>query len=160
MDNETQPLESTRVSYEDDDWDDDRGGRGRVLWGRVVALFIALLLAFFAGRLTGNGGGGIPVSQYSKVKRELVAARASISSQQAAPAPAATGPAASPSPSAATTPTAGQKTYTVKAGDTLRDIAIKFYGDPSLVTLIESANHITDPTLVHQGTKLIIPPKP
>jgi len=55
----------------------------------------------------------------------------------------------------ASTPTA--KTYTVKSGDTLFDIAQRFYGNGNEYTKIASANHIANPSLIHAGLKLTIP---
>jgi hypothetical protein len=160
MDNETAPFQSAQPGTEDE-WEYESEPRGRILWGRIVALLIALLVAFLVGRATAGGGGGVPQAAYDRVKRNLATARAQIANQNEG-GPTVTGsPTASPSPSVSTTAAGtGGRTYIVKNGDTLRGLAIKFYGDPSLVDLIAQANNITDPTLVHQGTKLIIPPKP
>lgn len=49
------------------------------------------------------------------------------------------------------------KTYRVKKGDTLWDIANKFYGNPRLWTRIADANKITNPRLLQIGTVLKIP---
>jgi LysM repeat protein len=159
MDEETTPLGSAQP--EDPEWDyEDEPHSGRVLWGRMAALVIALGLAFLIGRLTSDRG-GVSASEYARVKRQLAAARAQSANQAPAPAPAPTesSPASSPSPQPSPT-TGATRTYVVKPGDTLRGIAVKFYGDVSLVTLIAEANHISDPTIVQTGTKLIIPPKP
>jgi nucleoid-associated protein YgaU len=94
------------------------------------------------------------------VQRDLAAARAQIADQNPTPVVTQSTPATTPSTSDSTSPGPGERTYIVKPGDTLRGIAEKVYGDVTLVDLITQANHITDPTLVHQGTKLIIPPKP
>jgi LysM domain len=160
MDNETAPFQSAQPGTEDE-WEYESESRGRILWGRIVALAIALLVAFLVGRATAGGGGGVSEAEYNSVKRALTTARAQIADQNEG-GPTVTGtPAPSPSPSVSTTQAGtGGRTYIVRSGDTLRGVAIKFYGDPSLVDLIAQANHITDPTLVHQGTKLIIPPKP
>jgi nucleoid-associated protein YgaU len=161
MDKETTPFQSAQPGSEDE-WEYETEPRGRILWGRIIALAIALVLAFLAGRAT--AGGGVSGAQYAKVKRDLAAARAQIAGQ--VPTPVATEttspspPAATSSPSAASSPGATGTTYVVKAGDTLRGIAIKFYRDPDLVDLIAQANNISDPTLLHPGTKLTIPPKP
>jgi nucleoid-associated protein YgaU len=157
MDNETAPFRSAQLGTEEE-WEYESQPGGRILWGRIIALVVALLVAFLVGRAT--AGGGVSQAAYAKVQRDLAAARAQIADQSTAPAVTGT-PVASPTPTVTTshTGTAGT-TYVVKSGDTLRGLAIKFYGDASLVDLIAQANHITDPTLVHQGTKLIIPPKP
>jgi nucleoid-associated protein YgaU len=49
------------------------------------------------------------------------------------------------------------KTYTVAEGDTLFQIAERFYGDGSLFTLIIAANELSDPDLLSVGQVLSIP---
>lgn len=49
------------------------------------------------------------------------------------------------------------KKYKVVAGDTLSELAEKFYGDSSLYTLIAAANHIPDPDIIKVGQILRIP---
>jgi LysM repeat protein len=48
-------------------------------------------------------------------------------------------------------------TYTVKAGDTLAQIAKALYGDPSLYDIIANANGILDPSIIQVGQVLVIP---
>ena len=50
--------------------------------------------------------------------------------------------------------------YVVRPGDTLQGIAAKFYEDPTLDDVIARANGIDDPTLIHAGLELRIPPRP
>ncbi len=50
--------------------------------------------------------------------------------------------------------------YTVQKGDTLRSIANHFYGDPNEWKRIAKANDIKDPTKIHVGQRLEIPPDP
>lgn len=54
---------------------------------------------------------------------------------------------------------AGGRTYVVKKGDTLSEIAQKFYGDPNKWKRIYDANksRIKDPKKLQVGTKLVIP---
>ena len=47
--------------------------------------------------------------------------------------------------------------YTVLSGDTLSEIALKFYGDASLFPLLAVVNHIPDPNVIHTGDILLIP---
>lgn len=56
-------------------------------------------------------------------------------------------------------PTTQNKTYTVKKGDCLWNIAKKFYGDGNKYTLIFNANKdkIKNPNLIYPGQVLIIP---
>ena len=51
------------------------------------------------------------------------------------------------------------ETYTVKEGDTLESIVIRFYGsfDMSKVNAIQSANKMANPNALSIGQKLIIP---
>lgn len=55
------------------------------------------------------------------------------------------------------TPTPVADTYVVQAGDTLWDIAKRFYGDPFKYHLISKANHLTNPNLIAVGQRLTIP---
>lgn len=64
--------------------------------------------------------------------------------------------------STTTSKTTTQKTYTVKSGDTLYDIAKKYYGTGSDYTKIQKANNTKYPslkknTIIEVGWKLIIP---
>ena len=67
-----------------------------------------------------------------------------------------------PADSAATKPVApitSNEEYTVKAGDTLESIVIRFYGsfDMSKVNAIQSVNKMANPNALSIGQKLIIP---
>jgi LysM repeat protein len=73
----------------------------------------------------------------------------------AAPAPAAEAP---PVETAGPAPTTSQ-TYTVRSGDTLSGISVKFYGTSSRWTQIADANGITNPKTLAVGKVLTIPPK-
>ncbi len=50
-------------------------------------------------------------------------------------------------------------THTVKSGDTLWAMAQKYYGDPTLYTIIAEVNGVTNPRTIHNGTVLVIPNK-
>ena len=58
-----------------------------------------------------------------------------------------------------TTPVMKSETYTVKSGDTLESIIIRFYGkyDASKISQIASANKMSNPNALQIGQKLIIP---
>ena len=66
-----------------------------------------------------------------------------------------------PADSAAVKPvtTAVNETYTVKSGDTLENIVIRFYGsfDMRKVNAIQEANKMANPNALSIGQKLIIP---
>lgn len=155
------------------DYDEEPEGppQGRVLWGRVVVLGIALLLAFLLGRATGGGDTGIPEARFENVSQERDRLEAEVADLQAeleAAQEAETDaePTATPAPEdegAATDPegeTEGGETYVVKSGDTLASIAADVYGDASLDDFLAEANDITDPESLAVGTELIIPPEP
>ena len=56
-------------------------------------------------------------------------------------------------------PVAKTETYTVKSGDTLEGIILRFYGryDTDKITQIATANKMTNPNALQIGQKLIIP---
>ena len=60
-----------------------------------------------------------------------------------------------------TTPVVTNEEYTVKAGDTLESIVIRYYGsfDMSKVMAIQEANKMANPNALSIGQKLIIPMK-
>jgi nucleoid-associated protein YgaU len=142
-------------SYE---WDYEEAGDRppRVLWGRVVALIVFLALAFWLGRSSASESG----AELERVQGQLEDARAEIDDLEQQLSAAAENP--SPEPTAESTPvaTGEEQTYVVKQGDTLRGIAIRFYGDPALASLIMEANGIDDAQSLSVGAELTIPPEP
>lgn len=64
-------------------------------------------------------------------------------------------PADKPEPAAASAP----ETYTIKSGDTLEGVIIRFYGkyDNSKVAKIMEVNNMSNPNQLSIGQKLIIP---
>ncbi len=160
------------TSYDLDYEEEPQPGRpGRVLWGRVVILGVALLLAFLFGRATGGGSEGVAQGEYDEVveaRDELRAEVATLEEQLAAaqeptPAPTNSPAAAGGGEDEATDPedeSEGGHTYVVEAGDTLASIAAAEYGDASLDNFLAEANGITDPERLFIGQELVIPPKP
>ena len=164
-DGRTEPFEpyQPETSY---DWDYEEAppkrGAPKILWGRVVAVFVVLILAFFLGRATAGGSDGVPQDRFNALEDEnrlleqqLQAARADQGQQTETPPPADNGEEETPPPD-----NAGSEIYVVKPGDTLRGIAEKFYGDASLDDVIADANGIDDPMQLSAGQELIIPPEP
>ena len=157
MDDRTETFDPQQPeSYE---WDYEEAGDRppRVLWGRVLALIVFLALAFWLGRSSAPESSD---TELTRVQGELQDAQDEIDDleQQLA----AEDENASPQPTAESTPvtTGEEQTYVVKQGDTLRGIAIKFYGDPALASLIMEANGIEDAQSLSVGAELTIPPEP
>lgn len=161
-DGRTEPFEpyQPESSY-DWDYEDEppKGGGPKILWGRVVAILVVLLAAFFIGRATG-GSDGVPPERLEELRetnaqleQQLAEARAQQEDEQNQ----------SPPPDATESPPPEQtesEIYVVKPGDTLRGIAEDQYGDASLDDIIAEANGIDDPTQISVGQELIIPPEP
>ncbi|GAA1375765.1 LysM peptidoglycan-binding domain-containing protein [Catellatospora chokoriensis] len=80
----------------------------------------------------------------------------SITEPAAAPKPAAPA-AAAPKPAAPTPKAPAERTYKVKSGDTLWDIAAQYYGDGRQYMKIAKANNIANPNLINVGVVLKIP---
>ncbi|MEU7820099.1 LysM domain-containing protein [Catellatospora sp. NPDC049133] len=79
----------------------------------------------------------------------------SAAAPKPAPPPAKpAAPAAAPTPKA---PAAAERTYKVKSGDTLWDIAAQYYGDGRQYMKIAKANNIANPNLINVGVVLKIP---
>ena len=159
-------------SYElDYDEEPEPGRGGRILWGRVAILGLALLLAFLFGRATGGGEAGVPQARFDSVSDERDELEVQVqdleaqleAAQQATPAPSAAPTDDPADDGTATDPegeTEGGETYVVKQGDTLATIAEQFYGNASLDDFLAEANGITDPEALAVGTELVIPPEP
>ncbi|MDQ4148744.1 MAG: LysM peptidoglycan-binding domain-containing protein [Actinomycetota bacterium] len=146
-----------------------------VLWGRVIALGVVLLLAFFLGRVSAGGGSSEEVdtlrdqlsaarAQIEQLERENQQAQAQAQAQEeespspttgaGTASPRATGT-SSPSPTGAAT----EQTYRVRAGDTLTRIATRFYGNAQLDDCIARANNIDNASQLRTGLELRIPPR-
>jgi nucleoid-associated protein YgaU len=52
----------------------------------------------------------------------------------------------------------GRRTHLVTMGDSLASLAYREYGDPGLWRAIAAANGIDDPSRLHPGMSLLIPP--
>jgi nucleoid-associated protein YgaU len=162
MDNRTETFEPHEPDSYEWDYEEARDRGPKVLWGRIISLGLFLLLAFSFGRWSAPTD--TAVGDLREARAELESAENEISSleeQLAAVSGADTEP--TPTPTTDETPaeaTGEEQTYVVKDGDTLADIAIKFYDDPSLDDLIADANGIDDPTSIRPGMELIIPPRP
>ena len=67
------------------------------------------------------------------------------------------GPAATDGGDRPTVALAGQRTYTVRAGQTLTSIASDLYGDPRAWRLIQTANPKLNPARLRVGTRIVVP---
>ncbi len=138
---------------------------GQILWGRVAALGAGILIAFLLGRMTGGGDTGISKADLEAANAKADAAQVQIDDLQqqldeAIAANETPDNSGDNSNSGDGSTEEKAQTYVVKSGDTLRLIAQDFYDDPELADLIADANGITDPTTLHVGQELKIPPKP
>jgi 5'-nucleotidase / UDP-sugar diphosphatase len=133
-----------------------------------------LLLVLLLGRLTDcTEQVGVYLSLLGMPALTTPLSRERLSASQSAPAtpiaqqPTAAATAASSSlqPHLTTQPTAENPTreplaiYTVKKGDRLWRLALRFYGDGSLWHRIAEANHIAHPFHIYEGSVLVIPDK-
>ncbi len=140
------------------DWDyeeDDRG-RSKVLWGRIVALVVVLLLVFWLGRATAPAG--VDEDAVRALRAEVAEKLAEIDDLEEQLAAQET-PLDEPSPdlTASASPGAEGQTYRVKPGETLTMIAQRFYGEPSLDACLATVNDIEDPTQLAVNQELFIP---
>ena len=150
------------ASYDWDFADEEKPREGpRLLWGRILALLVALLLVFFLGRSTASPESSSEAeedlrAQVAELQSELDALR----SQQATEASEEPENSPAPSESAAAggeEAEADAETYVVKPGDTLNTIAEDQYGDVGLGDELGEANGITDPEQLRVGVELEIP---
>ncbi len=169
------PYEPQTSSYDWDYGDEPPGGGGgggggrdmpNVLWGRLIALGILALLAFFLGRWSAPNG--ISEERLAAARADAREAEARADELEAALQTQATEqPTETPQPTPSVTvgdqtddaddATFDGEVYTVQSGDTMVRIAQEFCGDPSEGDLIAEFNNIADPTLITPGLELKIP---
>lgn len=136
------------------------GGVPNVLWGRLVALGILIILVFMIGRWTAPEG--VSTEELSELKSQVRASEEEVAELRAA---LEAQPTVAPSPSVtvgeqtdeAEEPTFDGETYVVQEGDTMRGIAERYCQDPSKDDLIAEFNGIADPTIISVGAELMIP---
>jgi type II secretory pathway pseudopilin PulG len=155
-----QPETSYDWDYEDEP---PKGGAPKILWGRVVAIVVVLLLAFLLGRATA-GSDGVSQDRFDALQDQNAQLEQQLETalnQQDQQDQQTESPAPDEETDESPPPNEGDSVvYTVKPGDTLRGIAEKYYDDASLDDVIADANGIEDPTQISVGQDLIIPPKP
>ena len=163
MDDRTESFETYEPESYEWDYEEAADRPPRVLWGRILALGVLLLLAFWLGRQSAPSGTS-DSSALAAARAELAEAQGELRDLEAQ---VEAGAVADPTPKPESTPeeteaapTGEEQTYIVKSGDNLAAIALKFYGDSSLADVIADANDIQDPSEIRPGDKLIIPPEP
>lgn len=164
-------MESEQPYYDNEDYG------GRVLWGRVAFFGITLLLAFFLGRCTSDG---VPPEQLvaaenrnEELSRQIDELESELESVQSENADGAQGgenenatngeasgnggsEGSNSNGSAADT----ERTHVVERGETLSELADRYYGDGDKHTLITEANDIDEDNPLQVGQELVIPPDP
>ena len=164
MDDRTESFEHYEPESYEWDYEEAHDRPPRVLWGRIVALILLLIAAFWFGRSTAPSDDNSAAltaaneraDQAESEIRDLEARLAERNAEAAADEP-------TPEPTSESTPetSSGEnQTYIVKSGDSLAAIALRFYGDSSLADVIADANDIDDVQSIRPGDKLIIPPEP
>ncbi|MGI8575161.1 MAG: LysM peptidoglycan-binding domain-containing protein [Egibacteraceae bacterium] len=154
--------------YEDEDY------TSNVLWGRLAALLVLLLVIFFLGRCSAGDAASSQELQDAKATIiELSSENTTLEQQLAAQSAGGvaprqegngagsdgTGAAGQPSEEAAA-PAGDGETYEVQPGDTLTNIAEQFYGDPQAFEPIAEANNLSADVPLQVGQELTIPPAP
>lgn len=121
---------------------------------RLFSTDIAVSLEDYTINEKAKNGLDIYVNINLKQYREYSTKTVSIAIKQARPKPVATPVVTRPAPTAPTT-----RTYTVKSGDCLWNIAKKYYGNGSQYTKIYNANRdkIKNPNLIYPGQVFTIP---
>lgn len=168
-------MESEQPYYENEDYG------GRVLWGRVAFFGITLLLAFFLGRCTSDG---VPPeelvaaenrneelsNQIDELESELESAQSESEdgtnegganegeTDDAGGDASGTGDSESSNPDSSGADT--ERTHVVERGETLSELADRYYGDGDKHTLITEANGIDEDNPLQVGQELVIPPDP
>ncbi len=136
-------------------------GDRRLLGQAVLALaMIAAVVALLVARLGPAGeaarASASPLPSVSAIVASPSASTSPVPSASPSAVPTPT-PTASPKPTRKPSPTPGGgsgRTYTVKPGDTLSSIALKF---GTTVKVLSKLNGITDPSLIKPGQVLKIP---
>lgn len=163
MDDRTESFETYEPESYEWDYEEAEDRPPRVLWGRIVALVVFLLLAFWMGRSTAptddtSAQVAAANERADQAESEIRDLEAQLAERNAA---AESEPTPEPTTDASAAPASGEEqTYVVKSGDSLAGIALKFYGDSSLADVIADANNISDPQSIRPGDELTIPPKP
>ena len=145
------------------EWETEEEGAGpNILWGRVIAIVVGLVLVFFAGRLTAGGGGEVDDTQLDSLRQRNAELQDNVAQLEAeldaAEATPTTEPTESPG-GEGDTGEAATESYEVKAGDSFQLIAENQYGDLGLAECIAEANGLTLDSTIVPGEVLELPPE-
>lgn len=163
-------MESEQPYYDNEDYG------GRVLWGRVAFFGITLLLAFFLGRCTSDDGAPPEQlelardraqdlqNQIEELESQLEEAESDGDGgdeQDEGTETSTDDEAAETDDSNASNSSADtEKTHVVERGETLSELADRYYGNGDKHTLITEANDIDEDNPLQVGQELVIPPDP
>jgi hypothetical protein len=129
---------------------------GQALLVGLMAFALLVLVFSRANPLAGPAASRSPAA--SAGLASAIAGASAAASGPPAPTVAITpsppSPTPTPAPARTTSPTASQRTYTVRSGDTIAGIAARYH---STVKAIVAANNIVDPRTIHPGQVLVIP---
>jgi nucleoid-associated protein YgaU len=146
------------------EWEnEDQGARPNVLWTRIVALVVGLLLVFFLGRFTAGGDDGGDDAELTSLRQQNAQLEGQVTDLQNELEAAQ----AEPSPDPTETPPTGEgegeetggstETYTVQAGQGFQQIAEDALGDIGLAECIAEFNGLTLDSTITPGEELDIP---
>jgi nucleoid-associated protein YgaU len=143
------------------EWETEEEGAGpNILWGRVIAIVLGLVLVFFAGRLTAGGGGEVDDTQLDSLRQRNAELQDNVAELEAELDAAQATPTTSPTESPGgegDTGEAATESYEVKAGDTFQGIAESQYGDIGLAECLAEANGLTLQSTILPGDVLEVP---
>lgn len=144
-----------------------------LLWGRMVFWAVVVVLAFLVGRWSaGPGVDGEPLDRLRAKVTKLSAeneryrrrgetladeSAPTVGQPSPRPSPAGGGGERSDPATGHASPGGDGRTYTVVSGDTLSEIAARFYGDSSRVSALQRANGIGPDEELPVGLELQIP---
>ena len=127
----------------------------------LVALMIVAFIVLLVARTSPSGASGGPNASLAAGASASLAAAKPTPTARPTEAPSATlaasaspRPTAKPKPTPKPTSAPGTRHYTVKSGDTLGGIALRF---GTTLKVLKRLNNITDPRLIHTGQVLVLP---
>ena len=126
----------------------------------LVALMVVAFIVLLVARTSPTGSGGSAGASLdagaspSGIAIATPSARPTPAPSASAPASPTAKPSATPKPTAKPTAKPGTRRYTIKSGDTLGAIALRF---GTTLKVLKRLNGITDPRLIHPGQVIVLP---